>query len=57
MLLYRVIRRGVPLEKAMELQRQIWEPDEVWQRFVDRALARHGLRSGAAEEEAVWNST
>jgi protein tyrosine phosphatase (PTP) superfamily phosphohydrolase (DUF442 family) len=53
MLLYRVIRRGVPLEEAAWVQRQIWEPDEVWQRFMDRALARHGV----PREEASWNST
>jgi protein tyrosine phosphatase (PTP) superfamily phosphohydrolase (DUF442 family) len=41
-LLYRVIRQGVPLETAREALRKIWEPNPVWQSFIDESLARHG---------------
>jgi protein tyrosine phosphatase (PTP) superfamily phosphohydrolase (DUF442 family) len=40
--LYRVIRQGVPLEMAREALRRIWEPNPVWQNFIDESLARHG---------------
>jgi protein tyrosine phosphatase (PTP) superfamily phosphohydrolase (DUF442 family) len=33
--LYRVLRLGVPAETAWLDVLAIWEPDEVWQRFVD----------------------
>ena len=40
-LLYRVIRQGVPLETAREALSRIWEPDSTWQRFIDDSLGRH----------------
>ena len=40
-LLYRVIRQGVPLETAKEALSKIWEPDTTWQWFIDDSLARH----------------
>ncbi len=33
--LYRVLRLGVPVETALQDVLAIWQPDEVWQRFVD----------------------
>ena len=42
MFLYRVMRQGVPIETARQDLLKIWEPDGVWKRFVDDALARHG---------------
>jgi protein tyrosine phosphatase (PTP) superfamily phosphohydrolase (DUF442 family) len=42
-LLYRVIRQRVPLEEARETLSQIWEPNEVWEGFIDDGLAHHGL--------------
>jgi len=39
-LLYRVIRRGVPLETASGALSRIWEPDTTWQWFIDDSLAR-----------------
>jgi protein tyrosine phosphatase (PTP) superfamily phosphohydrolase (DUF442 family) len=42
-LLYRVIHQNVALEVAQEMQSQIWEPDAVWQSFIERALAHHGI--------------
>ena len=40
-LLYRVIRQGVPLATAQEALARIWEPDETWQRFLRDALDRY----------------
>jgi protein tyrosine phosphatase (PTP) superfamily phosphohydrolase (DUF442 family) len=37
--LYWHLRKGVPLEEAFALQRDIWEPDEVWSRFIDQMLS------------------
>lgn len=42
-LLYRVIRQHVALEAAQATQSQIWEPDAVWQGFIQRALAHYGI--------------
>jgi len=39
--LYRRIRQGWPEEKAFALQRDIWEPNPVWQTFIDAMLAKH----------------
>lgn len=41
-LLYRVVRQGVPLEEATEMMHRIWQPEEVWQAFIERALAHYG---------------
>jgi len=37
--LYWHLRQGQSLEQAFALQRDIWEPDAVWQAFIARALA------------------
>jgi uncharacterized protein (TIGR01244 family) len=37
--LYRVLRQGWPQEKAFELMREMWEPNEVWSAFIAKALA------------------
>lgn len=37
--LYWHLREGRPLAQAFALQRDIWEPDPVWQAFIARALA------------------
>ena len=37
--LYWHLREGQPLDQAFALQREIWEPDPVWQAFIARALA------------------
>jgi len=37
--LYWHLREGQPLEQAFALQRDIWEPNPVWQAFIVRALA------------------
>lgn len=36
--LYRVLRLGAPVEKAWPAVRAIWEPNEIWQRFVEDTL-------------------
>jgi len=38
-LLYRVLRLGVPLGEARKDMLKIWEPNEVWQSFMEDALA------------------
>ena len=37
--LYWHLRRGMPLEEAFALQRDIWESDEVWSRFIEQMLS------------------
>jgi len=37
--LYRVLRQGWPRDKAFELMRGLWEPNEVWSAFIAKALA------------------
>ena len=41
--LYRVIRLGVPQDEAREALLQIWQPDDVWSRFIGQALAHYGV--------------
>lgn len=38
--LYQVLRQDIPAEEARSTLSQIWEPNEVWQQFIDAALAR-----------------
>jgi uncharacterized protein (TIGR01244 family) len=38
--LYWHLHEGVPLDKAFALQHEIWEPDEVWSRFISSTLLR-----------------
>jgi hypothetical protein len=40
-MLYRVLRQGVPLEEARALMHQIWTPNATWQAFIDETLAKH----------------
>ena len=40
-MLYRVLRQGVPLEEARALMHQIWTPNPTWQAFIDETLAQH----------------
>lgn len=41
-LLYRVLRLGVPLDEAWQTMLKIWQPDPVWTSFMERGLAHHG---------------
>jgi len=41
--LYRIIRQGAPLAAARETMLHIWEPNEVWQRFIESSLVAGGL--------------
>jgi uncharacterized protein (TIGR01244 family) len=36
--LYRVIRQGWDEERAFDLMRDLWQPDEVWSAFISAAL-------------------
>ena len=38
--LYWHLCKDLPFEQAFALQREIWEPDEVWVKFIDQALVR-----------------
>lgn len=40
-MLYRVLRQGVPLEEARAQMHQIWTPNATWQAFIDETLAQH----------------
>jgi protein tyrosine phosphatase (PTP) superfamily phosphohydrolase (DUF442 family) len=37
--LYRVLRQGVPESEARATMNRLWEPNAVWQNFIDKALA------------------
>jgi len=39
--LYRVIRQGWAVEQAFELMHEVWQPNEIWSAFIERALANH----------------
>ncbi|MBN1584257.1 MAG: protein tyrosine phosphatase family protein, partial [Anaerolineae bacterium] len=43
--LYRVIRLGVPLRTARKAMLDVWQPNHIWQRFVDEALAKYGMQA------------
>ncbi len=38
--LYRVLRQGLALEAAQATMHQIWQPNAIWQQFIDETLAR-----------------
>jgi protein tyrosine phosphatase (PTP) superfamily phosphohydrolase (DUF442 family) len=40
MFLYRVLRQGMPLEAARATMSQIWQPNPIWQKFIEAELAR-----------------
>lgn len=40
--LYWHLRHGVVVEEAFALQREIWQPDEVWSAFIERTLTSSG---------------
>jgi len=33
------LRRGVPIDAVFALQRNIWQPDAAWSRFIADAIA------------------
>jgi protein tyrosine phosphatase (PTP) superfamily phosphohydrolase (DUF442 family) len=39
--LYNVIDRSVPIPEARARMHLIWQPDEVWQAFLDEALEKY----------------
>ena len=43
--LYRVLRQGWDRDAAFEPMTKIWEPNEVWQAFIEDMLTKHGARS------------
>jgi protein tyrosine phosphatase (PTP) superfamily phosphohydrolase (DUF442 family) len=40
-MLYRVLRQGMPVEEARATMTQIWEPNPTWQSFIDEMLAQN----------------
>ena len=40
--LYRVLVLCVPVEEARQRLHQIWEPNPIWQQFIDEQLAAYG---------------
>lgn len=38
--LYRVLRQGMAPDEARAMMQKIWQPNEVWQRFIDEKLAQ-----------------
>jgi hypothetical protein len=38
--LYRVLHEGVPEEEARKDLHAIWQPDEVWSRFIAEQMGR-----------------
>lgn len=40
--LYWVLRRGMEYARAFELMNGLWQPNEVWTRFIASCLAQHG---------------
>ncbi|WP_292655768.1 protein tyrosine phosphatase family protein [Nitratifractor sp.] len=39
--LYNVIDRSVPIHEARARLHLIWQPDEIWQAFIDEALEKY----------------
>jgi protein tyrosine phosphatase (PTP) superfamily phosphohydrolase (DUF442 family) len=50
--LYRVIRQRWTPERAFELMRGLWQPNEVWSAFISSMLEKHAT---AAEGERRWH--
>jgi uncharacterized protein (TIGR01244 family) len=40
-LLHRVLSQGVSLDEATDTMHRIWQPNEVWQAFLEHSLALH----------------
>lgn len=38
--LYRVLRQGMPVEEARATMAKIWQPNPIWHKFINDALAR-----------------
>jgi protein tyrosine phosphatase (PTP) superfamily phosphohydrolase (DUF442 family) len=41
--LYRVLKQHGDVGKSFELMRSVWEPDQVWSRFIEKMLEKHAL--------------
>lgn len=37
--LYRVLRQGTPVDEARATMHRIWQPNAIWQQFIDATLA------------------
>lgn len=42
--LYRILEQGWPAEDALAAVTDVWEPNEVWQRFMAERLSERGSR-------------
>lgn len=45
MLLYFVIKKGWRYADALNNVREIWQPDTVWQSFIEQNMQRYGLHA------------
>jgi protein tyrosine phosphatase (PTP) superfamily phosphohydrolase (DUF442 family) len=39
--LYRAIKQNWDIDKAFELMKNVWEPDQVWSLFISKMLEKH----------------
>jgi protein tyrosine phosphatase (PTP) superfamily phosphohydrolase (DUF442 family) len=49
--LYRVIYEKVPIEEAKRDMQRVWQPNEIWQDYIDKLLAENGISRGNESEE------
>ena len=43
--LYRILKEGWQPDRALAAMNSVWEPDEIWQKFISTVLgAYHGRR-------------
>lgn len=42
--LYRVLKQGVPESEARAMMNRLWEPNPVWQHFIDAALTKYSTQ-------------
>lgn len=52
-LLYRVLRLGIPLGEAWQVMQKIWQPDPVWSAFMQRCLDHYGYEAGQLPSSPV----
>jgi hypothetical protein len=41
--LYRIIHQGVDPSEARRAMQEIWDPNAVWEQFIDEMLQPHGV--------------
>lgn len=41
MALYRILSLGWPVDEAIKALNVMWQPDDIWQTFIDNQLSKH----------------